>query len=303
MLTDARGYKHAGRILADPIIQVQAATLSPRHPVRAAIGVFKLTQGTRRAKAFIRSWQPDVVVGFGGYPAFPAMRAAQTLNVPTLIHEQNAVLGRVPEANHICTGNPLRSQILKAVPRQYNVPDNQINILIMGGSLGARLLSVGLPEAIAVLPEGLRARLNVVQQTRQDHLETARRIYKDAGVNAICEPFFSDIDVHLGAAHYVVGRAGAGSVSEIAVMGKPSLLVPLAIAMDDHQMENAKSLSRLNAADILPESEFTSETVKTTLERRLNDSTWLEHAAASARQAGRPNAAKNLAALVMAAAR
>lgn len=325
MMTDARGYKHAGRILADPIIQVQAATLSPRHPVRAAIGVFKLTQGTRRAKAFIRSWQPDVVVGFGGYPAFPAMRAAQTLNVPTLIHEQNAVLGRVnrlfarkslylasgfeilekcpPEANHICTGNPLRSQILKAVPRQYNVPDSQINILIMGGSLGARLLSVGLPEAIAVLPEGLRARLNVVQQTRQDHLETARRIYKDAGVNAICEPFFSDIDVHLGAAHYVVGRAGAGSVSEIAVMGKPSLLVPLAIAMDDHQMENAKSLSRLNAADILPESEFTSETVKTTLERRLNDSTWLEHAAASARQAGRPNAAKNLAALVMAAAR
>ena len=159
-----------------------------------------------------------------------------------------------------------------------------------------------MPQAIAALPADLRTRINVVQQTLESSLDTARQIYKNAGIAALCEPFFTDIETHLKAAHYIIGRAGAGSVSEIALMGKPSLLVPLAIAMDDHQTENAKTLSRLNAADILPESEFTSEGVKTILERRLNDSHWLENAANAARKAAYPNAAKDLAELVISAA-
>ena len=122
-----------------------------------------------------------------------------------------------------------------------------------------------------------------------------------AGITALCETFFSDIEIHLARAHLVIGRAGAGSVSEIAVMGKPSLLVPLAIAMDDHQTANALSLARHNAADILPESEFTPERVKTTLEARLNDSNWLKTAATAARGQGRPNAAAELAELVISA--
>ena len=129
----------------------------------------------------------------------------------------------------------------------------------------------------------------------------ARRAYNVFWVNDQCETFFSDIETHLAKAHYIIGRAGASSVSEIAVMGKPSLLVPLAIAMDDHQTANASSLARHNAADILPESEFTPERVKSTLEARLNDSNWLKSAATAARGQGRPNAAAELAKLVISA--
>lgn len=321
MMTDERGKKHTGRIPADPILEVQAASISPRKPLAALKGVLKLIKGTRQAKRFIKDWQPDIVVGFGGYPAFPAMLAAQGLRLPTIIHEQNAVLGRVnrvfakkasyvasgfetleklPEgAHHLCLGNPMREQIIKAVPKRYAAPKGKINLLIVGGSLGAKIISETMPTAIALLPESLRARLHVVQQTRPDYQDQARQIYKDAGVSAICETFFANIETHLASAHYVIGRAGAGSVCEIAVMGKPSLLVPLAIAMDDHQSANAMSLARHDAADILPESEFTPERVKTILEARLNDSHWLNTAAAAALSQGRPNAAQDLAALVV----
>ncbi len=324
MMTDARGRKHAGNIPADLIIDVKAASISPRKPIAAVKGMLLLSQGVRQARTFIKDWQPDVVVGFGGYPAFPAMQAAQTLGIPTVLHEQNAVLGRVnrvfakkakcvasgfealercpPEASHEVIGNPLRQQIIQAVPSEYSPPLDRINLLIVGGSLGAKIVSEVVPQAIAILPETLRRRLHVTQQTRPEYQETAKRLYEAAGVSAVCETFFSDIETHLAAAHYVVGRAGASSVSEIAVMGKPSLLVPLAIAMDDHQSANARSLQRLGAADILPESEFTREQVKTILEKRLSDSTWLKKAADAARSTGKPEAASDLAALVTAIA-
>ena len=321
LMTDARGQKHSGRIPADPVVEVQAASISPRKPIQAIKGILKLMRGVRQAKAFIKDWKPDVVVGFGGYPAFPAMRAAQSAGLPTILHEQNAVLGRVnrvfaPKATYVVSGfealgkvsskanikslgNPMRAQIAKAVPATYEPPTNEINLLIVGGSLGARILSQCLPKAIANLPADMRARLKVVQQTTKGELETARAAYADAGVEAVCESFFSDIETHLAKAHYIVARSGASSVSEIALMGKPSLLIPLAIAMDDHQTANAKSLQSHEAADILPESEFTSESVANILQDRLNDSNWLSSAAASARALGRPNAARDLAQLVI----
>ena len=321
LMTDARGQKHCGRIPADPVVQVDAASISPRKPIQAIKGVLKLMRGVRQAKAFIKDWKPDIVVGFGGYPAFPAIRAAQSAGLPTILHEQNAVLGRVnrvfaakatqvvsgfetlkkisPRASVICLGNPMRSQILEAVPARYDVPVDKINLLIVGGSLGARILSQRLPIAIASLPEDLRQRLNIVQQTTEGELKTAREAYAASGVNAVCETFFSDIETHLAKAHYIVARAGASSISEIALMGKPSLLIPLAIAMDDHQTANAKSLEGRKAADILPELEFTPEAVAHILQERLNDSNWLSSAAASARALGRPNAARNLAQLVI----
>jgi len=321
LMTDARGQKHCGRIPTDKVIEVQAASISPRKPIQAIKGILKLWRGVRQAKAFLKDWQPDIVVGFGGYPAFPAMRAAQSAGLPTILHEQNAVLGRVnrvfaAKANHVVSGfevlqkvspqarvqslgNPMRSQIVEAVPKEYSAPTDAINLLIVGGSLGARILSQTLPKAIAALPQDLRGRINVVQQTTESEIETARKTYAEAGVTAICESFFTDIETHLANAHYVVGRAGASSVSEIALMGKPSLLIPLAIAMDDHQTVNARSLKDHNAADILPESEFTPEAVVNILQDRLNDSNWLKSAAASARALGRPNAARNLAQLVV----
>lgn len=323
MMTDARGQKHAGRIPAEPIVQVQAATISLRKPIQALKGAFKLARGVQEAKSFIRAWKPDVVVGFGGYPAFPAMRAAQSMGLPTVIHEQNAVLGRVnrvfakrakyvasgfeklsrlPQgSNHHPIGNPLRAQIVEAVPQTYAVPTDTINLLIVGGSLGARLISEVIPAAVTALPENLRARLNVVQQTREEYIDQARNIYSNVGIKHLCESFFTDIEIHLSQAHYIIGRAGASSVSEIALMGKPSLLVPLAIAMDDHQTENAIALKSLGAADILPESEFTPLRVKDILEDRLNDANWLETAARSARSAAAKNATESMAELVIAA--
>ena len=321
LMTDARGRKHCGRIPADPVIEVKATSISPRKPIQAIKGVFKLMRGVRQAKAFIKSWQPDVVVGFGGYPAFPAMRAAQSAGLPTILHEQNAVLGRVNrvfarKATHVVSGfkvlekvsaaanvtnlgNPMRTQIVEAVPAQYEAPTNEINLLVVGGSLGARILSQTLPKAVAALPQELRSRLNVVQQTTESEIETARKIYAEAGVTALCESFFTNIETHLAKAHFVVARAGASSVSEIALMGKPSLLIPLAIAMDDHQTVNARTLESHGAADILPESEFTPEAVVNILQDRLNDSNWLSSAAAAARTLGRPNAARDLAQLVV----
>lgn len=320
MITDERGRKHAGHIPADPIIEVNAATIAPKKLFKSAIAVMKLMQGTRQAKSFMKTWKPDVVVGFGGYPSFPAIRSAQSLKIPTILHEQNAVLGRVNRvfavkanyvasgfealekcpvaANHVCIGNPLRDQVVAAIPKNYALPKDDINLLIVGGSLGARIVSETMPKAIALLPDDLKSRLVVTQQTRKESLDFARETYKSAGVTALCEPFFGDIETYLAKAHFIIGRAGASSVSEIAAMGKPSLLVPLAIAMDDHQTVNASALKSLGAADILPESEFTPETVKTTLEARLNDSHWLETAAAAARSSGRPDAAAALADLV-----
>ena len=321
LMTDARGQRHSGRIPADPIIEVQAASISPRKPIQAIKGVLKLMKGVRQAKAFIREWKPDIVVGFGGYPAFPAMKAAQSMGLPTILHEQNAVLGRVnrifaAKATHVVSGfdvlekvsskanvqnfgNPMRAQIAKAVPKNYTPPTDTINLLCVGGSLGARILSQTIPKTIALLPDDLRSRLNVVQQTTESEVAIARAAYAEMGVEAVCETFFSNIESHLAQAHFIIARAGASSVSEIALMGKPSLLIPLAIAMDDHQTVNARSLQRHGAADILPESEFTPESVANILEARLNDSNWLSSAAATARTLGRANAARDLAQLVI----
>ena len=320
LITDARGEKLAGKFPSETKLTIAAASITPRRPIAAIKGVLTILKGMKQSKAFIQDWQPDVVAGFGGYPAFPAVKAAQSLGVPTLLHEQNAVLGRVNRAlskeadvlacgfdrlekcsvpeKLIVTGNPLRAQITNAVPAGYNIPSKQINILIVGGSLGAKLISETMPKALALLPKDLRARLSVVQQTRKESLAFAQDTFADAGITATCETFFHNIETELAKAHYVIGRAGASSVSEIAAMGKPSLFVPLGIAMDDHQTINAQSLKDLDAADILPELEFTPENIAHILEKRLNDSHWLKQAASAARTAAKQDAAPHLARLV-----
>ena len=320
LITDARGEKLAGNFPSGPQLTIAAASINPKRPLASVKGVLTILKGMRQSKAFIKDWQPDVVAGFGGYPAFPAVKAAQGLGIPTLLHEQNAVLGRVNRAlskganvlacgfdriekcavpeKLIVTGNPLRSQIMESVPKAYRSPTKTINVLIVGGSLGAKLISETMPKALALLPDALRARLSVVQQTRKESLETAQQVYSAAGITAHCETFFHNIETELAKAHYVIGRAGASSVSEIAVMGKPSLFVPLGIAMDDHQTMNAQSLKDLDAADILPELEFTPEKIAHILELRLNDSHWLKQAATAARNSAKADAAAHLARLV-----
>ena len=325
LMTDARGRKHAGKIPADHVMEVEAASISPRRPLKAIGGARKLMRGVRQARGFIRDWHPDIVIGFGGYPAFPALKAGQAMGLPSILHEQNAVLGRVNRvfarradwvvsgfdvleklpkgAKWQVLGNPVRADIVRAAQRPYQPPDHTsgaaINLLIVGGSLGARLLSETMPKAVAELSQEMRARLHVVQQTRPESLELAQNLYREAGVQAECAPFFENIETYLARAHYIVARAGASSVTEIALMGLPSLLVPLAIAMDDHQSKNALPLKNLDAADILPESRFTPENITHILMERLNDSSWLETASRAAKSLARPKATTDLAELVM----
>jgi len=320
LITDARGEKLSAHFPSNKKLTISAASLNPRRPLAALKGVMTIIKGMAQSKAFIKDWQPDVVAGFGGYPAFPAVKAAQSLGLPTLLHEQNAVLGRVNRAlsrranilacgfdklekcvvpdKLIVTGNPLRRQISRAIPKNYEAPGNEINLLVVGGSLGARLISETVPQALAQLPEDIHKRLHVVQQTRAESLDAAINTFKAAGINARCETFFHNIEDELARAHYIIARAGASSVSEIAAMGKPALFVPLAIAMDDHQTVNARSLKDLDAADILPESQFTPEALAHILESRLNDSLWLKQAATAARKTAKPDAALHLARLV-----
>ena len=320
LMTDARGRRHAGRIPADPVVEVAAAPISPRKPVEALRGAAQLARGVREAKRFIREWRPALVAGFGGYPAFPALRAAQSLGLPTILHEQNAVLGRVNRVfarrattvasgfeelgrlpkgvRHTVVGNPLREQVLDAVPSGYPPLDGMVNLLVVGGSLGARIIAQAVPQAVARLPEDLRARLRVVQQTTEGEIERARAAYARAGVEAELATFFADIECHLARAHLVVGRAGASSVAEFAAMGRPSILVPLAIATDDHQTANAQTLARHGAAIVVPESAFTPDRLADELQRRLKDAPWLESASRAAKAQARPNAARDLAELV-----
>jgi len=321
LVTDARGLKHTEGFPAVAIDEIHAASPSTRNPIKLAKAAIELTQGLGQAQGIIRSWKPDAVAGFGGYPAFPAIAAARVAGIPYCIHEQNAVLGRVnrvfaanagfiasgferldrlPERarkRHILTGNPLREPIVKARATGYPelTADSRINLLVLGGSLGARILSERVPEAIAKLPESLRSRLDVVQQTREENLDMARDIYRQAGVNARCEPFFDKVGELYAQSHLVIGRAGASTVSEVAGVGRPAIFCPLGIATDDHQTANTEGMIKALAADRLSEADFTVDTLATLLETRLSNPQELIDRAASARALGRPDAADALA--------
>ncbi len=320
LMTDARGRRYAEGFPAERIEDVPAASLSG-NPFKAIPALFKIYRGIRAANKRLKEMQPALVAGFGGYPSFPALMAARSQKIPILIHEQNSVLGRVnrtmaksaavvacgferldrlpPEAEarkHV-TGNPVRLPILAAREQPYAEPPagGRLNLLIIGGSQGARLFGEVIPAAIALLPAELRARLDVTQQVREEQLKAAKKVYEQAGVHADIAPFFTDMGPRLAAAHLVIARAGASSVTELQAAGRPAILVPFAAAAADHQTANAEGLTSVGAADIFTEAEFQPESLAATLERRLSDPHGLAVRAAAARAAGKPEAAKSLA--------
>lgn len=322
LITDERGLALAADFPAEPIETVNAASVSPRNPFKAVLGAFQIAGGVWRARGLMAKLAPDAVIGFGGYPAFPALAAAR--RAPIILHEQNAVLGRVNRVfatraaavasgfkrlermpvsatgRWRITGNPVRDPILAQREGAYSPPldDQPINIFVLGGSLGARILSEIVPRAIGRLPEDLRRRLHVVQQTREEQLGRALDIYAEAEVDAVCKPFFTDVAEQLSKAHVVIGRAGASTVTELAVVGRPSILVPLAIALDDHQMLNARALEEAGGADVIPEADFDGQKLANLLETRLRNPQDLARRAAAARAVGRADATKQLADLV-----
>ena len=294
---------------------------NPLSMLRAGVAVLR---GASQARAVYREIGPNVVVGFGGYPSAPALVGAILDRRPTVIHEQNAVMGRANRmlAAHVTrvacafptllkappkvagkavvVGNPVRPAIRALADAPYIPPtaEGPIRILITGGSQGARLLSELAPEAIAALPDGLRQRLVVQQQTRPESMESARRTYRNAVVDAEIAPFFRDMASRLGAAHLVIGRSGAGSVCEFAVAGKPAILVPLAIALDDDQGQNAKLLADAGGAEIARESQLTVQSLARALETLLSNPARLARMAAASRSVAIPDAAERLADVV-----
>lgn len=254
--------------------------------------------------------------------------AARAHKVPILIHEQNSVLGRVNRSmaasaaivacgferldrlpaeaasRKRVVGNPVRLPILAVRERPYpEAPaGGRLNILIIGGSQGARLFGEVIPSAISLLPPALRSRLDIVQQVREEQVEDVKKKYKTANVSAEVAPFFKDMGQRLGAAHLVIARAGASTVTELQVAGRPAILIPFAAAADDHQTANAEGLTAVGAADLFTEAEFNAGALAALLERRLADPHGLAVRAAAARAAAKPEAAKTLADLAEAVA-
>jgi len=314
---------------AERRIGLSAATFRPGDPIGMLRAGFAVTRGALQARAAFREIHPAVVVGFGGYPSAPALVAAILDRLPTVIHEQNAVMGRANRmlAGHVDTvacafptlkkaparvadrakvvGNPVRPPIraLAEVPYIPPEPNGPLRLLVTGGSQGARLLSELVPEAVKALPDDLKRRLIIQQQTRAESMNTARRVYRDALVDAEIAPFFRDIASRLRDAHLVIGRAGAGTVCEFAVAGKPSILVPLAIALDDDQGQNAKLLADAGGAEIARESQLTVDSLAKALSTLLNNPARLARMAAAARSVAIPDAAERLADVVEATAR
>ena len=273
---------------------------------------------------YLRHTAPAAIVGFGGYPSVPAVAAGQLLAIPTILHEQNTVFGRanralargasaigssfatlngLPEnlrAKVVPVGHPVRPAFETLRDGAYTASqgDEPINLLVTGGSQGATVFGQVVPEAISRLPDGLRARLRVTQQCRGNDCEGLTARYASLGVQAEIKAFFDDIPARLGRAHLAIGRAGASTVIETAMAGRPALYVPLPGALSDEQTSNAWSMETAGAAIMVKQDAFTPEYLATRLEALLGDPERLMHMAAAARATTQPRAAERLASLV-----
>jgi UDP-N-acetylglucosamine--N-acetylmuramyl-(pentapeptide) pyrophosphoryl-undecaprenol N-acetylglucosamine transferase len=314
---------------AEAVHLIASATVRGRNPIALARTVATLGFGTGQALALIGHIEPAAVVGFGGYPTVPPLLAAWLKRVPTILHEQNGVMGRAnrllasrvtaiatgfPRVKNVSaavqakmtfTGNPVRPQVVEAAATPYRAPDAQgpLNLLVFGGSQGARVMAEIVPSAIGRLDAALRARLGVVQQARSEDLEGVRAAYARLGVAAECASFFSDLPARMAAAHLVVSRSGASTVAELSAIGRPALLVPLPHALDQDQLANAAVPEAAGGAVTIVQRDFTPERLASEIARLAADPARLSAMAAAARSCGTLDAAERLADLVMRVAR
>jgi UDP-N-acetylglucosamine--N-acetylmuramyl-(pentapeptide) pyrophosphoryl-undecaprenol N-acetylglucosamine transferase len=325
LMTDARSADYGSAVFADAErFVLQGAGLAGRGAVKAAKGAVALLAGTLHARRLLQRLQPKAVVGFGGYPSVPPLLAARTLGAgrpATILHEQNAVLGRanrmlsrgadvlalafaetrrVPAGVESATvGNPVRPAVAALAGQGFIPPNGPVRVLVLGGSLGARIFSDIVPAAIAELAVPLRQRLSIVQQCRTEDLPRVRAAYEELHIPAELSPFFGDVAGLYATAHLVIARAGASTVAELACAGRGSLLVPLPGAIDDHQSANARALAATGAAQVLPQPEFTAANLAATLEDLLETPDALAAAARAAAALAAPQAAATLADLVL----
>lgn len=324
LVTDARGLRFPGLFEGVPRTVVDSGSPG-RSGWRTLPSVaLSIWRGRGAARALFRDLQPAAVIGFGGYPALPSLMASLSLGIPSLVHEQNAVLGRVnrflsPRVARIATsyarvrrledrwaprtvmtGNPVRAEIVAARAVPFDADAAVFRLLVTGGSQGAAILNTIVPAAVAMLPHNLRARLSVVHQGRDQDADAVRTTYSAAGIANEVRAYFEDLPREIAAAHIVIARAGASTVAELAVAGRPAILVPLPIATDDHQTDNARALADAGGAVVIPQPQFTAERLAAALTAWLADPKVLGLAAANARSVGHPDAAARLADLVIA---
>ena len=325
LVSDARVGKISGSFPADEVIQIPSATPSGRSPPQMAKAAAVLAFGLFRALQALRRLKPAVVVGFGGYPTVPPVLAASLLRIPTVLHEQNGVMGRanrflaprvsligtgfphvkgVPanvKARLVHIGNPVRPAVIDAarIPYPAISDEGTLRILVFGGSQGARVMSDIVPAAFEKLPKELLPQLVVTQQAREEDLPRVKEQYARLSVAAEVEPFFRDLPQRMAAAHLVISRSGASTVAELAVIGRPSILVPLPGALDQDQAANAQSLADIGAATMILQDAFTPERLAGEILAYLKNPQGLTRAAAAAKSAGVTDAAERLAAQVL----
>jgi UDP-N-acetylglucosamine--N-acetylmuramyl-(pentapeptide) pyrophosphoryl-undecaprenol N-acetylglucosamine transferase len=326
LATDRRGEAFGEKLPGVALHRIRAGRIGAGL-MSKVVGIAELALGTIEATRLLRGLAPAAAVGFGGYPSVPTMLAAARLGLPTVIHEQNAILGRAnrllaPRVKRIATsfaevgalrpadrlrsvetGNPVRPAIAALLATPYIPPaaDGPFRILILGGSQGARVLSEVVPEGFAKLPDALRRRLRVTQQARPEDIEAVRRAHAANGVAAELASFFNDVPARLVEAHLVISRSGASTMAELMTVGRPALLVPYLHAADDHQTANARALEKAGGAWVMAQTAFTPDALAGELTRLIGAPDALARAAAAAQSQAKPDAARALADLTLAA--
>ncbi len=327
LATDVRGKRFEPFAGGIPVHVLNSGTIGSGI-VRKIRSVLALGMGFYQARKLLSDLKPAVVVGFGGYPSVPAVYAAQTKKIPTVIHEQNAILGKAnvflaPKADRIAvawahvegldntdesraivTGNPVRPDISGLYNKPYPTieQDGVLRIFITGGSQGASVFSEVIPQALSKLPAHHRARLEIVQQVHDGDMTRVKSIYEEAGIKCDLRPFFKDMALQFEKCHLVIARSGAGTVSEVTTAGRPAIFVPYPHHADQQQKRNADAVADAGGAWVMTQNGFTAEALLARLETFLQNPETLFRAAENARSCGRPDAARKLGNIVMALA-
>ncbi len=325
LVTDDRALKYGGLFSKDMIDVVASETARSRNPLQLAYATLTLATGTFAAYRLMRRLKPVAIVGFGGYPTLPPLMAARLAGVPGVIHDANAVLGRANRflSRHVSAiatslpgvldrdpalaaktttvGTPMRPAVLAAAAIPYAAPatSEPFRLLVVGGSQGARIMADIVPGAIERLEPVLWSRLILTQQVREEDMARVRAVYDRLKIQAELAPFFTDLPARLASNHLIVSRSGAGTVAELAAIGRPSILVPLPGSIDQDQMANAGVLSQVNGAVRIPQAEFTSDRLASEISALAAEPARLTAMATAARSVGRLDAAERLADLVI----
>jgi UDP-N-acetylglucosamine--N-acetylmuramyl-(pentapeptide) pyrophosphoryl-undecaprenol N-acetylglucosamine transferase len=325
LATDSRALRYSGLFTRDMIEVVPSETVRSRNPLSLALTFVTLARGFAVALSLMRRLKPAAVVGFGGYPTLPPLLAASVLGIPGIIHDANAVLGRAnrflsgrvdaiatslpgvldrdPQLSSKTTavGTPMRPAILAAAAVEYVAPDpaGPFRLLVTGGSQGARVMADIVPGAIERLEPSLWNRLVLTQQVREEDMARVRAVYDRLKISAELAPFFADLPAKLASHHLVVSRSGAGTVAELAAIGRPSILVPLPGSIDQDQFANAGVLAQAGGALRIPQAEFTSDRLASEISALAAEPAKLTEMARAARAVGRLDAAQRMADLVM----